>query len=140
MVTDAFEINLQSMIDRCGSNVTYQKFVETGVDSLTKQVADEDACYPSGSHKTLKAQIEMAPSQAMRTKLGLKEDVAAVLLVTKRDLTALAITLTTKDRFTLPEFAEMFYVDKVMPHMQSRGKYFGYQVALTRKAGEKRNR
>ncbi|MGB5105582.1 MAG: hypothetical protein WBP42_02600 [Candidatus Zixiibacteriota bacterium] len=140
MVTDSFESNLQSMVDRCGSNVTYSKFVEAQVDALTKQLDNPEACYPSGEQKVLKAQIDMAPSPALRNKLGLSEDVAAVLLVTSKDLTALTITLTTKDRFTLPGYTENFYVDKVTPHMQSSGKYYAYYVALTRKAGGQRNR
>lgn len=140
MVTDSFEGNLQSMIDRCGADVVYSKFVETAVDPLTKQLDNPEACYPSGEQKTLKAQIDMAPSPALRSKLGLSEDVAAVLLVTERDLFQLTITVTTADRFTLPGSSDPFYVDKITPTMQSRGKYYAHYVALTRKAGGQRNR
>ncbi len=141
MVTDAFEGNLQSMMDRSGSDVIYQKFVESpGNTTATKEVIDEAAAYPSGLHKTLKALIELAPSQAMRQKLGLSADVAAVLTLTVFDLTRLSITVTTKDRFTLPGYEKPFYVDKVIPTMQSRGRWYAYQVALSKKAGGLRNR
>lgn len=141
MVTDAFEGNLQSMMDRSGSDVVYQQFVESpGNTSATKEVIDEAAAYPSGSHKTMKALIELAPSQALRQKLGLSADVAAVLTVTQFDVARLAITITAKDRFLLPGYEKPFYVDKVIPGMQSRGRWYAYQVALSKKAGGLRNR
>lgn len=140
MVTDSFAGNLQSMIDRCGSDVTYQPFVATGVDPLTNQPDDEDSCYPVNLRKTFKAQIELSPSQSLRIKLGLSENVAAVITVTKLDLDRLAIILTTKDRFTLPGYTDPFYIDKIMPTMQSRNIFHAYYVSLTRTAGGNRNR
>lgn len=140
MVTDSFAGNLQSMVDRCGSDVVYQPFVAAGVDPLTNDVENEESCYPGNSHKTFKAQIEMSPSQAQRIKLGLSENVAAVITVTKFDIDRLGLALTTKDRFTLPGYTEAFYVDKVMPTMQSRNIYHAYFVSLTRMAGGNRNR
>lgn len=142
MVTDAFEGNLQSMMIRSGTDVIYQPFVANPANATanTKEVIDEEAAYPSTAHQTIKALIELAPSQAMRMKLGLSADVVAVLIVTEFDAARLAITITTKDRFLLPGYEKPFYVDKIFPHMQSRGRWYAHQVVLTKKAGGLRNR
>ncbi len=142
MVTDAFEGNLQSMMIRSGTDVIYQPFVANPANATanTKEVIDEEAAYPSTAHQTIKALIELAPSQAMRLKLGLSEDVAAVLTVTQFDINRLALTITTKDRFRLPGYDKPFYVDKITPTMQSRGRWFAQLIALTKKQGGLRNR
>jgi hypothetical protein len=140
MVTESFAANLQSILDRIGSDVVFQPFVDVpgNTHAATKEVVSVETAYPENVRKTIRALIDWAPSLATRTRLGLGEEIAAVLTVTAGDVVRLALAITNFDRFTISGFTEPFYVVKVAPTMQSGGQFYAREIAVTRKAGGKR--
>lgn len=139
MTFQALKTNQANLFERIGAEVSYQKFNDSpgNVDALG-DIIDQEASYPNSV--TLKAIIEYAPSMAMRSKLGLSEDVLATMELLTSELDEKGVTVTTADRFILPDSSKPYYVDKVAPQQQLENEFLTYLIALTRKRGGKRNR
>jgi len=138
MATARLAANQAALLKQIGTLVTYQPFVETSgnVNQLTKEVIDSEACYPTSI--SLHALIEYSPSEATRQRLGLSEDVVAILTLLVDECEQMSAVVNSAGRFVID--GQTYYVTKVVPSQQLGGEFLTYEVGVTRKTGGQRNR
>jgi len=139
MATARLAANQAALLKQIGTLVTYQPFVETSgnVNALTKEVIDSEACYPTSI--SLHALIEYSPSEATRQRLGLSEDVVALLTLLIEECAQMNAVVDSAGRFFINDTMP-YYVTKVAQAQQSGDEFLTLEVAITRKVGGKRNR
>lgn len=140
MATALLASQQAALLKRIGTLVTYQPFVEgTGnVNLVTRDIIDVEACYPTSI--SLHALIEYSPSEATRKRLGLEEDVVAVLTLLVEECTQMSAVVNSAGRFFIAGDAAPFYVTKTAPAQQSADVFLTLEVGVTRKTGGQRNR
>lgn len=140
MATVRLAANQAALLKRIGTLVNYQPFVEVSgnANTLTNEVIDPEACYPTSIQ--VHALIEYSPSEATRKRLGLSEDVVALLTLLIEECAQMSAVVDSAGRFFIAGDTKPYYVTKVAKAQQSADDFLTLEVAITRKVGGKRNR
>lgn len=127
---------------REGATVSYQPFdfSSATIDPDYNEPANLEDCYPT-SVELDGVLITYQPSEAQRTRLGLEEDVDALLDILLSEIEAKNLTtIETSGRFLLPGYDEPFYVVRPRSDQQSNSDWLTMKVAVRRKTGGTRHR
>ena len=140
MATARLAANQATLLKRIGTLVTYQPFIDVAgnTNALTKEVIDPEACYPTSI--SLHALIEYSPSEATRKRLGLSEDVVALLTLLTEECDQQSAVVDSSGRFYITGDTKPYYVTSATPAQQSADEFLTLEIAITRKVGGKRNR
>jgi hypothetical protein len=108
MATARLAAQQAALLKRTGTLVTYQPFIEgTGnVNLVTRDIINVEACYPTST--SLHALIEYSPSEATRKRLGLSEDVVALLTLLIEECEQQSAVVDSGGRFVIS--GQTYYV------------------------------
>jgi hypothetical protein len=118
-----------------GSTISYFCYVPGTENQLTGDV-DEDAAYPDDPIP-LPALIDLAPSRAMREKIGLEINFDATVRITAIHATESAIAPRIGDKCQVPGEAEPYYVMQVIRDKQCQNSFLEFVLAVSKKVGRR---